>query len=248
MSIYKIVNDIDDKIYIGSTGDPLETRFAGHKYASREGNTVLYNHMRKIGTDHFRIELVRSMPWLKRHQLFHWETYYIRLLGSYCTNEKGLNSTYPISLGDYMMFTDQIKEKYDEFQERRRWNSLTAKQQYDELRLELNSRFMSLVSARKHDAQYYDKNYRHEEDSPAKEAVMKRLERREVEVFKIMWVKCHFDKIIVPLVEQGYSFIKIRDLFVHNLNDLFNITNARFLKPIKVFKKNPHLMQYIKVH
>jgi len=58
-NIYKITNNIDDKIYIGSTSQTLEERFKEHVYNATRNNTIkLYKHMRYLGFKHFRIELV----------------------------------------------------------------------------------------------------------------------------------------------------------------------------------------------
>jgi len=57
--VYKIINTIDDKIYIGSTSKTLEERFKQHLYDATRNNTIkLYNHMRYLGFEHFRIELI----------------------------------------------------------------------------------------------------------------------------------------------------------------------------------------------
>lgn len=60
--IYKIVNDINDKIYIGQTIKSLARRFYQHCYMSeyKENpttyNTQLSQAIRKYGKEHFSIE------------------------------------------------------------------------------------------------------------------------------------------------------------------------------------------------
>jgi len=57
--VYKIINNIDDKIYIGSTSQTLVQRFKKHLYIATQNNTIkLYIHMRKLGFEHFIIELI----------------------------------------------------------------------------------------------------------------------------------------------------------------------------------------------
>jgi len=57
--VYKIINTIDDKIYIGSTSKTLEERFKQHLYDATRNNTIkLYKHMRYLGFEYFRIELI----------------------------------------------------------------------------------------------------------------------------------------------------------------------------------------------
>ena len=61
--IYKIVNDINNKVYIGKTENSLEKRFAEHCKDSQkreEEKRPLYAAMRKYGVEHFSIELVEE--------------------------------------------------------------------------------------------------------------------------------------------------------------------------------------------
>jgi len=57
--IYKIINNIDDKIYIGSTAYSLEVRFNKHLYdVSHRSRNKLHIHMRNLGVENFKIELI----------------------------------------------------------------------------------------------------------------------------------------------------------------------------------------------
>ena len=59
--IYKIVNDIDDEIYIGSTVDTLSRRFSGHKRKAKQvPNRKIYLHCDLHGIKCFRIVLVEN--------------------------------------------------------------------------------------------------------------------------------------------------------------------------------------------
>ncbi len=61
--IYRIVNDINDKIYIGKTQFSIEKRFRQHcKDSQRQqcNKRPLYNAMRKYGIQHFSIELIEE--------------------------------------------------------------------------------------------------------------------------------------------------------------------------------------------
>ena len=59
--IYKITNNVDSDIYIGSTTNSLQLRFAVHiltaKY-SKSKNRLLYNKMNSLGSENFKIELL----------------------------------------------------------------------------------------------------------------------------------------------------------------------------------------------
>lgn len=60
--IYKIYNDINDKVYIGKTNYLLEKRFQEHIRDSRKNqeNRPLYNAMNKYGVEHFKIEQIEE--------------------------------------------------------------------------------------------------------------------------------------------------------------------------------------------
>lgn len=79
--IYQIINDINNKIYIGKTEFPIEKRFKEHcSDAFRKGKEKrpLYAAMRKYGIEHFRIELIeetnspeeREVYWIERKKSF----------------------------------------------------------------------------------------------------------------------------------------------------------------------------------
>lgn len=61
--IYKIINDINDKIYVGKTDLSLEKRFRKHcqdAFRDRNEKRPLYAAMRKYGIEHFKIELIEE--------------------------------------------------------------------------------------------------------------------------------------------------------------------------------------------
>ena len=60
--IYKIVNDIDDYVYIGSTVDRLSNRMAKHRFDVKRFYGKIYQHMRKYSQEYFHIFLIRNYP------------------------------------------------------------------------------------------------------------------------------------------------------------------------------------------
>ena len=63
--VYKIINDIDDKIYVGSsTYYRLCERMNVHRHHAKDEsgrrNSKLYLFMREIGISHFKIELIEK--------------------------------------------------------------------------------------------------------------------------------------------------------------------------------------------
>lgn len=61
--IYKIINDINDKVYVGKTMNSIEKRFSKHCADStrrEEENRPLYRAMNKYGVEHFSIHLIEE--------------------------------------------------------------------------------------------------------------------------------------------------------------------------------------------
>lgn len=85
--IYKITNDVNDKVYIGQTHLTLQDRWRTHKYAHKKENYPLYRAMRKYGMDRFHIELVEECS---DEALDEREVYWIEQYGSF---GKGYNAT-----------------------------------------------------------------------------------------------------------------------------------------------------------
>lgn len=76
--IYKITNDINDKIYIGKTEYSIEKRFKEHcKDSKREHyeKRPLYNAMNKYGIEHFHIELIEETDEPEEREIY-WIQYY----------------------------------------------------------------------------------------------------------------------------------------------------------------------------
>lgn len=82
--IYKIWNDINDKLYIGKTLSTIEERFKEHchdKTSRKCEKRPLYNAMNKYGEEHFHIELIeecdidllsqRECYWIEFYDTYH---------------------------------------------------------------------------------------------------------------------------------------------------------------------------------
>ena len=88
--IYKITNDVNDKVYIGKTLSSIEQRFKKHKSDSEKRaaeHRPLYSAMRKYGVNHFFIEKIEEVP---IENLSEREIYWINTLNSY---HNGYNAT-----------------------------------------------------------------------------------------------------------------------------------------------------------
>lgn len=81
--IYKITNDINNKIYIGKTEVSLANRWASHvceqKKMRDHGRSKIHDAMRKYGIEHFKIEKIEEYP---NDQLNEREKYWIKTLNT----------------------------------------------------------------------------------------------------------------------------------------------------------------------
>lgn len=83
--VYKLTNDINDKIYIGSCNlQYISMRFRLHKQSTKNlsgrRNSKLYIHMREVGTEHFKIEIIEKVICDTKQQLREREQYWIEKL------------------------------------------------------------------------------------------------------------------------------------------------------------------------
>ena len=68
-NIYKITNDYNAHVYIGSTCDTLSKNFSKHKSDSKCKTNALYKLINEIGFERFRIELICDYPCEDKYQL-----------------------------------------------------------------------------------------------------------------------------------------------------------------------------------
>ena len=59
--IYKLINNIDDKIYVGSTCETLIQRKNEHKKKAKQKNFKVYNHLNQVGWGNVDIYLQRNV-------------------------------------------------------------------------------------------------------------------------------------------------------------------------------------------
>lgn len=86
--IYQIINDVNQKIYVGKTEFSIEKRFKEHcndAFRERNEKRPLYSAMRKYGIENFHIELIEETDKANER-----ETYWIEKLGSF---KWGYNAT-----------------------------------------------------------------------------------------------------------------------------------------------------------
>ena len=106
--IYKITNDINQKIYVGKTERTVEERFLEHCRAFKRESCEkrpLYSAMRKYGIEHFHIELIEETDNPEEREI-----YWIEKLGSF---KNGYNATLGGDGKKYLDF-DLIVDTYKE--------------------------------------------------------------------------------------------------------------------------------------
>ncbi len=86
--IYKIVNNVNDECYVGSTTQTLNERFRGHirdyrQYMKEGGSKITsINLFEEHGVDNCRIELIENFPVQTRQELFARERVWIEKLNT----------------------------------------------------------------------------------------------------------------------------------------------------------------------
>ena len=83
--IYKITNDYNDEVYVGSTCDTLNRRFNNHKARYKNDkikNRSIYKLMNEIGFERFRIELIEEYQCTDKYELRQKEGHFIREIGT----------------------------------------------------------------------------------------------------------------------------------------------------------------------
>ena len=56
--IYKVLNSVDDEIYVGSTTHKLSNRMTNHRLDAKRRNSKFYQHMNCIGIKNIYIEFI----------------------------------------------------------------------------------------------------------------------------------------------------------------------------------------------
>ena len=84
--IYKIINNVNDIIYIGQTTKTLKERFIRHKSNSKYRTSYFYEEMNKIGNNNFQILLVLKIwdedkEWLKKELKIQERLYISKCIG-----------------------------------------------------------------------------------------------------------------------------------------------------------------------
>ena len=80
--IYKVLNSVDNEVYVGSTTQTLAQRTGKHKLNATQRNTEFYQRINDVGLDNFYIELICSYPCDNIEELHSKEGEWIRNMGT----------------------------------------------------------------------------------------------------------------------------------------------------------------------
>jgi len=106
--IYRIINDIDNQAYIGSTTQPLSVRMAQHRRSAKNGSQQqIYQHMREVGIEHFKILLIQHIDNCTKEQLRAIEHKFICEVDAV---QNGLNSQYENQRCQHNRLRSQCKD------------------------------------------------------------------------------------------------------------------------------------------
>lgn len=79
--IYKLVNSVDGRIYVGSTCNVLSKRLAEHKRAARQNPTrCVYEALNDVGWENVRIVLIEAFRCTNKEELTAREQYFMDML------------------------------------------------------------------------------------------------------------------------------------------------------------------------
>ena len=122
-TVYKIINDIDEKVYIGSTTSKISRRMTEHRRRARRGETTkFYQHMRNIGIECFKIVCIKEYTDISKEILHKKEDKYIRrfdsvrnglntnaMSGYYCMHDKQKRICRECDMGKNLCIHDKVR-------------------------------------------------------------------------------------------------------------------------------------------
>jgi group I intron endonuclease len=114
-TVYKITNTVNNYVYFGSTKQKLSRRMATHRASFKSGKSnKLYDEMRKIGLEHFKIVWIEDIEYENIYELRRREDDYIKQhkssLNTY--NAVGINRNKAIStIGAFKIYKKEINKK-----------------------------------------------------------------------------------------------------------------------------------------
>lgn len=154
--IYKLINSVDDKIYIGSTAKTLAARYSEHKYcASKFKNRMVYSHLNSIEWDNVKCILIENYPCKSSFELRKQERYHYRNT----LKENLLNMDVPFQT------KEDLKNNYDKHNnkpERKEYMKKYAIEHQEEIKRSKNKSYIKNQEKYLEDSKERTKNRRKE--------------------------------------------------------------------------------------
>jgi hypothetical protein len=118
--IYKLVNNVDNEFYVGSTCDSLARRKGGHKLASvKKKHRKVYHHINNIGGfDNIDIILIETYPCNSKDELNARERYWIEELKPSLNKiipTRTVKEYYENNKDHFAQYREHNKERYTQY-------------------------------------------------------------------------------------------------------------------------------------
>jgi hypothetical protein len=152
--IYKLINSINDEIYIGSTTQPLSKRMSSHRSSAKVKKYLIYQKMNELGIENFRIILIENFKCESLEELRSREDFFIKNLkpaynvynavfnleNSYQKNKEYRENNIDIEKARHKQYYEANKDKllaqHKQYYEANRDKELARHKQYRENNLE----------------------------------------------------------------------------------------------------------------
>lgn len=146
MIIYRVINNINNKCYIGQTIKTLKNRKSIHLYRFNSGSKLcFYNALRKYGWNNFQWEILCECN--SKDELDEMEFHYIKQYDSY--NKGGYNMTWGGDKGTYgYKHTDEAKQKISKIHKGKK-GTMLGKKHTAETKRKISEKKKGKISRRK---------------------------------------------------------------------------------------------------
>lgn len=131
--IYKLVNNVDDEIYVGSTCQSLAKRLYWHKLSSVGVKSPIYLHINKVGVENIKIILVEEYSCDSKIQLLARERYWINKLEASLNRNKNPGLLLELGMVQYSRYSCRrwrTKNREYSLEMGRRWHAENKDRSY----------------------------------------------------------------------------------------------------------------------
>ena len=177
--IYKILNNIDDNVYVGSTVKTLSQRMAQHRSATKiKQHNKLYKHINELGVENFYIELIENYSCNDVYELRAREGHFIREIATLNNCIAGRTQK------EYLETHKEEKQLYDN---KYRAEHIEKKKLYDKQYNENNKEYIK----------EYKKKYRaeHIEEKKLYDKQYAETHKEEIKAYEKKWREEHKEEI-----------------------------------------------------